>query len=324
MTFIASVRAKNGVAIIADSLVTTMHRNIEYSDFQRMLSEKQKESNSKEISLSPDDLSKIFKNVPSHTSDYENKLINYDKYTAITTSGSAYINDKSIEDILLTKIKQNEINKKSYSKKSLKNKVSDLENYLIGEIRKHINKHGVIYTTTLIVTHFNRRSNKTSIYRISILGSSKQDLSNKTHLYIQSNQSQDYETVVCSGQTRISEGILFGDYFSNWDTVPIILDKVADDFCIDKTKITSEYVKKIRDEVNSRPRVIDGMKIFKLRRLSLQQAVDLAWLLMNIEIDFQKYTENIPTVGGLIKLAIIDKSGLRYVCGNNINKPKSL
>jgi len=63
------------------------------------------------------------------------------------------------------------------------------------------------------------------------------------------------------------------------------------------------------------------MKIFKLSELSLQQAVDLANLLMKIEIDFQTYTENISTVGGVIKIAIIDKNGFRYISGHEIIKP---
>jgi len=60
--------------------------------------------------------------------------------------------------------------------------------------------------------------------------------------------------------------------------------------------------------------------MFKLRDLSLQQAVDLASLLMRIEIDIQKYTENIPSVGGVIKLAVIDADGFRYIAGNEIVK----
>ena len=63
------------------------------------------------------------------------------------------------------------------------------------------------------------------------------------------------------------------------------------------------------------------MKIFKLSELSLQQAVDLAYLLMKIEIDFQTYTENIPTVGGVIKIATIDKMGFNFISGHDIIKP---
>lgn len=66
------------------------------------------------------------------------------------------------------------------------------------------------------------------------------------------------------------------------------------------------------------------MKINRLADLSLQQAVDLASLLMKIEINFQKYTENIPTVDGVIKLAIIDKDGFKFISGNEILKSENL
>lgn len=66
------------------------------------------------------------------------------------------------------------------------------------------------------------------------------------------------------------------------------------------------------------------MKIIKLSDLSLQQAVDLASLLMRLEIDFQNYTEEISTVGGVIKLAVIDKQGFRYLSGHEIEKPNNI
>lgn len=68
----------------------------------------------------------------------------------------------------------------------------------------------------------------------------------------------------------------------------------------------------------------EDMKINRLADLSLQQAVDLASLLMKIEINFQKYTENIPTVGGVIKLAIIDKDDFKFISGNEILKSENL
>ncbi len=66
------------------------------------------------------------------------------------------------------------------------------------------------------------------------------------------------------------------------------------------------------------------VKITQLTDLSLQQAVDLAGLLMSLEIDIQKYTENVPTVGGAIKLAVIDKKGFCFVLGDSIVGPHTL
>ncbi len=65
----------------------------------------------------------------------------------------------------------------------------------------------------------------------------------------------------------------------------------------------------------------ESLKIFKLNNLSLQQAVNLAALLMRIERDLQSFTENIPTVGGVIKMAVIDKDGFRMILGDEIETP---
>lgn len=101
--------------------------------------------------------------------------------------------------------------------------------------------------------------------------------------------------------------------------------KVATDFGIDTSKISKEYIEKLRKDSSVVPSTMfSDMKIFRLSELSLQQAVDLAYLLMRVEIDFQNYTENIPRVGGVIKLAVIDKNGFRFISGNDIVKPLNL
>lgn len=66
------------------------------------------------------------------------------------------------------------------------------------------------------------------------------------------------------------------------------------------------------------------MELLNLSDLSLQQAVDLASLLMRLEVDFQKYTRNIPTVGGVIKLAVIDEKGFRFILGDTVEPPKHI
>ena len=101
-----------------------------------------------------------------------------------------------------------------------------------------------------------------------------------------------------------------------------ITNKVLSDFKIknNKTKI-KQYIEKLRKDKDLLFSEFSEMKIFKLSELSLQQAVDLAYLLMKIEIDFQTYTENIPTVGGVIKIATIDKMGFNFISGHDIIKP---
>src|SRR5690242_13982543 len=98
MTFIASVVAKKGVALIADSLVTTSRWVMEVDDFLRYAESKGKDDGT--IALDHDELIQLFKSKPSHTKNFEEKLFRYDGYTAVSTAGSAEINGKRIGDLI--------------------------------------------------------------------------------------------------------------------------------------------------------------------------------------------------------------------------------
>jgi len=137
---------------------------------------------------------------------------------------------------------------------------------------------------------------------------------------------EDYYRVVCDGQNRISERILFGEIDFFIDITPKIIDKVIEKLKIPSGKIPFDFVKNFMSDAKSflPSQFYDDMKINRLADLSLQQAVDLASLLMKIEINFQKYTENVPTVGGVIKLGIIDKDGFKFISGNEILKSQNL
>jgi len=91
MTFIASIKARNGVAIVADSLVTTSVPVLTFDDFHRFI-----EKNQAKSEFSVKDVIGLFKSQAHHTNDYEEKLIKYDKFTAITIAGSARIKNHTI------------------------------------------------------------------------------------------------------------------------------------------------------------------------------------------------------------------------------------
>lgn len=119
---------------------------------------------------------------------------------------------------------------------------------------------------------------------------------------------------------------MFGEIDFFIDITPKIIEKVIADFKIPESSIPENYVIDFFKESKTllSNEFYDDMKNSKLADLSLQQAVDLASLLMKIEINFQKYTENIPTVGGVVKLAVIDKDGFRFINGHEILKPENL
>ena len=101
MTFIASVKARNGVAIIADSLVSTSVPVITVDSFKRFL----KAQSTDDITVEA--ITNLFEHQTHHTNDYEDKLVKYDKYTAVTIAGSARIGEKRISDLISHKIKEN-------------------------------------------------------------------------------------------------------------------------------------------------------------------------------------------------------------------------
>lgn len=325
MTFIASVIAKKGVAVIADSLVTSMEMVIDYDTFLKFFQDKAKSTPVNEIKIEPSEVISLFERKPSHTKDYEEKLFQYDKFTAITTAGTASINGKRIEYLVKEIIEKNKKDK-GYSRKKIETKVKEFVEFLNKQSIEHLSKLEYISSTTFIITHYDKIKEQTTIYKVDINPCSKKDITDDTFSCVNYRKMDDYYRVVCDGQNRISERILFGEIDFFIYITPKIIEKVIEKLKMPNDEIPTDFVKDfIADAKAFLPSQFwDDMKINRLADLSLQQAVDLASLLMKIEINFQKYTENIPTVGGVIKLAIINKDGFKFISGNEILKSDNL
>ncbi|MCU0469031.1 MAG: hypothetical protein MUF58_10540 [Arcicella sp.] len=317
MTFIASVIARDGVAVIADSLVTSSKQVIELNDFLKFV--ESKTNGATEIPITVEELYQLFRSKDSHTKDYEEKLFQYDKYTAVTTAGNAIINKKRIREIIESKVLLNEQAKLEYEKLSIHEKLLDFCEYIENELKNHLNNEYSVGRTIFIITHFDKESKKTVIYKIETNECTKDDLNNIGFKFVNIPEPETFK-VVCDGQNRISENILFGGIGNMYQVTVSTIRKIKNDFKLGDELINTEYINSVIKEVM--PLIDDDIHITKLSELSLQQAVDLASLLMKIEIDFQKYTTNIPTVGGVIKIATINKDGFKFVSGNEIIKPK--
>lgn len=320
MTFIATVVAKKGVAIIADSLVTTVRPILELQDFENLLKNKIAKPSKEPIKIDPAEIGALFKKRPSHTKDFEEKLFEYDKYTAITTAGAAVINGLKIEKVIDNIVKHNNSTKerRSYARKRIFTKVKDFGKKIEVLARQHINKYSFIGSTTFLITHFDKIKETVSIHKVTINGTRKKNLNPNTELVTIVDRTG--HKVVCDGQNRISEKILYGELLHLLDFVPQLVAKISQD-CPQISSVINnkEYIMNLlQDKDLISKNLIDDMKIYKLTDLSLQQAADLANLLMRIEMDIQKFTENIPVVGGVIKLAVIDKNGFKFISGHEI------
>lgn len=324
MTFIASVIAKNGVAVIADSLVTTSIHNIELGEFLDHLQGEAKKTKAKEIKLDPKSIIKLFKARRSYTKDFEEKLFKFDNFTAITTAGFASINSKKIEQIIDEVVNINSEDK-YYNRKRILTRVKNLCAVLEKEIKLHLKQKDSIGPTSFVLSHFDKIKNETIIYKINVNSASKRSLEDENFEYVSYKKAHAWEKVVCDGQNRISERILLGTIEDIYKAIPVVVARIIKDFKLKQEDIPKDYLIKLLEDRNIvSPKLFEEMKIFKLSELSLQQAVDLASLLMRLEIDFQTYTENIPTVGGVIKLATIDKNGFKFINGDEIVKPNNI
>ena len=322
MTFIASVIAKKGVALIADSLVTSVKPVIDYDKFIQFIQEKSKTTPLNEVKIDPVEMVDLFDKKPSHTKDFEEKLFKYDDYTAVMTAGSASINKKKIESIINEIVLANK-KIKGQNNKRFETKIKEYCSFINIKAKEHINAFDKISHTTFIFCHYNKTKELTEVYKVDIIPCSKKDITGESFSCVEFKKMDEYYKVVCDGQNRISERILFGEIDFFLDITPKIIKKVLEDFKVTEPKdYIKGFMKEARDLLPKQ--FFDDMKVNKLADLSLQQAVDLAYLLMKVEINFQKYTENVPTVGGVIKLAVIDKDGFRFILGNDIIKPENL
>lgn len=317
MTFIASVISKKGAVLIADSLGTTELPVLNYSDFAKFLKSKPIPKRGK-LKIASEDVSKLFKVQPSYTRDFQEKLFKYTHNTAISVAGSSVINkpiDQLIEDAIKT------LRPHISSKKTIDDKIKELKDYITKEAIQHLAKYGALRTTILILTHYMKSTHQTRVFKLYVNNTTEDfyKANPKFELVTVNEQPKEYK-VICEGQNRISERILFGDIELILDFIPKVVEKIIKDFKIKKRDVPKDYVTNLmNDNQLLTNQFFEDIKMSKIKELSIQQAYDLACLLMRIERDIQKYTENIPTVGGVVKIAKIDDKGFAFITGDGIN-----
>ena len=323
MTFIASVIAKKGVAITADSLVTSQEPILKYNRFIQYLNDQPKNDQGETL-INPDAINNLFQREPVHTKDYEEKLFKLNDFTAITTTGAAYINNKSIADIVEEfKANQQDINDLAISFTDKLNQYSDFLNI---QIREHLNVYTTLNHCTFIITYYEKHTHKTHIYKAIINETNSYNLANQGYNYVTLDQEPEWARIVCDGQNKLSDRVLYGLGKSLYSIFPIIVRDLLQRLNLQEGQgvIPHDFVDQLTQQDFYRDLFFADIEMLNISDLSVQQAVDLASLLMRLEVDFQKYTKNIPTVGGVIKLAVIDESGFRFIAGDKVEPPKHI
>ena len=322
MTFIASVIAKKGVALIADSLVTSSLPILHHKKFIDHL-EAQTPNSDGEITITPNDIAGLFEWEPSFTKDFEEKLFGFNLYTAITTTGIASINDKKIITIINEFKALNVTNIEDFSI-TIEDKLDSFSLFLTEQIKEHFTKYENIGSCTFLFSFYEKSTSITHIFKIITTTANATTLSDPNFVYVSKLKEVDWAKVVCDGQNKLSDNILYGIgrplYLMFREIVKNILNKLT----LPAGSIPPDFVDTLIADPFFNNIFYSDVEMLNLSELSLQQAVDLASLLMKVEVDFQKYTRNIPTVGGVIKLAVIDDDGFRFILGNTIEPPKHI
>ena len=321
MTFIASVVAKKGVAIIADSLVTSQSPILHYKNFLEYI-DAQPNNDQGEKVINPDSIRELFSSEPIFTKDFEEKLFSINEFVAVTTSGTAYINDKSISDIIEAfKLYQQDINDMAVP---ISDKIDQFVAFLNINIREHIAKYNYIGYCVFIITYYEKHTHLTHIYKALIQEADAETLQIADYSWIGVNKELDWVNVVCEGQNRISEKILYGAGRDLYNMFSGFVDHIIAKLNLGPDQVPENFIDQLKQDEYFNEIFYGDLELLNLNNLSLQQAVDLASLLMRLEVDFQKYTKNIPTVGGVIKLAVIDEDGFRFISGNTVVVPNHI
>jgi hypothetical protein len=311
--------------VIADSLATSMEKVVSYDRFINYLKRKQESANGSEIRIGHDEIVQLFEKKPSHTSDHAEKLFQFDEFTAITLAGASQIGGKMIESLIQELATINGQNK-DYQSRAVIARFTDFCEFMDSKARICIAAKDRLGKSILLFTHYETITERTTIYRI-IIGKPVMKSAEKGRWeYVSCERISGDRYIVSEGQNHVSKRILkeeskFSLGVIPYIVIPYIIEKMSKDFNLPPGSISIDYVQQLLDEVYLN-RQSDNLTIqASLSNLSLQEAVNMAYLLLKMEITFQANTEKIPTVGGRIKIAVIDKHGFRYITGHNILEP---
>jgi len=312
MTFIASVIAKEGVAIVADSFGTTLEHSLNEKTFLDYIAEADDKTN-----IPIQELIELFEKKPSYTRNYVDKLFRFSKYSAITFTGAVYINGKEIKEIVKSISTTMDTDNDAHNAKELEAVLTEFCDLLKVEVIEHAKTRNLT-PTDLIFSNFNLSTNKPQIYVIKINAVDKDNFDPEAEDLI-TFAEQSHLGIVTDGQNNFVERLIFGSLVDKIGTVKNeLIDHVIEVLALEGEQ-RDKLIESIQDFEFLKKTVVDDMFSIKFRELSLQEALDLAALLIKIVMDIQVYTEKIPTVGGLIRLAVIhEERGFEWISGHKL------
>lgn len=198
MTFIASVKARNGVAIIADSLVTTSKPVLTLDKFRKYLNQTRHES------IEAAAIENLFESQAHHTNDYEEKLMQFDDYTAVTTAGSARIGEQRISDVVAAFTRHAD-GLPDYSNWTLNSKVDEFCKHLKRTYKS--SEVTIPISTYFIFTNYNAKKGDTHILEINFVANRR---GKRFIVQCDKKHFPGEMKLVMNGQNGISSTLLYG------------------------------------------------------------------------------------------------------------------
>lgn len=200
MTFIASVIAREGVAIVADSFRTTIEHSLDEQTFLDYIDSAKNKTN-----IPIKELISLFDERASHTRNYVDKLHKFDADSAIASAGAAYINGKEIKDIINSISAEMRSDKNAYDAMSIEDKLKEFCEKMKVEVFEHLKKFNMS-ETDFIFSHFNRAKNEPKVFRIVVKKIDKQNYDEKDPSLVSFEERTSYGLSL-TVKTHLSTGL---------------------------------------------------------------------------------------------------------------------
>lgn len=312
MSFIATVSASKGFAIIADSLEVPESPLKEYtllSDYMHTLNSQDR---SEDI-LYPPNLWLLSPQERAETEqlyreDHAEKLFPMGPFSAIAATRILSINDKGLYELIEEFM---EIRKKQANPAwGFTAMLNGFCNFLNREIKIHLKNYCYLNGSLLIMAQYDVRAMRTNTCKI-LIRDRHFDSPNYADNYLLLRQNSS--TILLSGQTHISKAFLLGIERASFRDVYKLVRNIIGRIHSADNRLPGEFMHTLRYDRFYQYLFSQELKTIDIANMSTQQAVDLASMLMRLEIDYFKFTKTDPHVGGVIRLAVVDEEGFRYI-----------
>jgi hypothetical protein len=306
MSFVAAVVAKKGVAIIADSLeipefadrwATSIIHEDEGADTHG-------EQTVKSILASPS--ARLYAE-QFYLEEHAEKIFQLDQFTCIVMTRIIAINDKSMRELVETY--QGHIKERA-GQPAFAGRLNDFRVFLDDQIKAHMVRYQQLEKSTLLMAGYDPQTMRSSISRIRIRECKSPLPPDQGSCLSIKHQSA---SIIHYGQSRICPSIIQGFQWKSNRDLPHLVRNIIKRLRSPDHQLPGAFLNMINKDPFYRLLFARDLKYLELSSLNIQQAVDLASLLMRLEIDLFKVTHTRPQVGGTIQLAAITEKGFHFI-----------